>query len=89
MKRLMERPAVHGYITDTTGKPIEATVQIREHKSYEAEVWNSRPSDGFFYRLLLEPGMYTIHVEAKGFISTIKKVNVQEGPVSVSIKLRK
>lgn len=89
MKKLMSQPAVYGYVTDTKGNPLQAKVHIREHKNYEGEIWNSRPADGFFYRIFNKPGVYTIHAEAKGYISTTKKVNIQETPVTVSIKLRK
>ena len=88
---LQQSPAIHGQIIDKDGNPLEATVMVREHRFYEKENWTSRPSDGYFYRLVMQPGTYNIVVKKKGYLTVTKKVRLsaKSKQKSVTIKMLK
>ena len=76
LDNLQHSPAIFGKVVDENGTPLEATVMVREHKFYEKENWTSRPSDGYFYRLVMKPGTYTIVVQKEGYQSVKEKVKL-------------
>jgi sulfatase modifying factor 1 len=61
LERLGEGPSVYGRVLDSSGEPVEALVEIEGFSMNSGERWSSRPSDGFFERVLPSAGSYTFH----------------------------
>jgi hypothetical protein len=86
---LYTSPSVDGYILDENGKPLEAQVHIKEHSFFQGEKWTSRPYDGYFYRLLLNSGNYTLVVSKKGYKTVEQTITVSNSPKELNITLKR
>lgn len=60
---------IRGKISDSEGNPVKAKITVLNHDADNSEVY-SDSAYGMFYRLI-EPGEYTLNIEAKGFKSKI------------------
>ena len=67
MQELEERPVLRGVVQNERGEPVQASVRVRGYDVREGEVWKSRSSDGFFFRVLLDRGSYEVSVHADGY----------------------
>jgi hypothetical protein len=48
-------------VVDSKGEPVEVRIEIEGFALHSGESWSSRPSDGFFERLLPSAGSYSFH----------------------------
>jgi hypothetical protein len=87
MDRYLDGPAVAGRVLDGAGRPVVATVSIAEIRLHEGEQWRTRCRDGRFDRYLPAPGTYTLQVEAPGFATAARTVEVGKQRVTVEIVL--
>ena len=64
---------------------------VRDIDFMRKKNWTSRPSDGYFYRLVMQPGTYNIVVKEKGYLTVTKKVRLsaKSKQKSVTIKMLK
>ncbi len=85
MDRLVDGPHLVGHVTDDRGRPVQATITIDEYPLHNGENWTSRAGDGRFDRLVLEPGVYTVHARAEGHGEAIAQVTVGDGPTEVTL----
>ena len=76
VQRVEARPRISGNVISSTGAPLSARVDIVEIKPNANERWLSRASDGRFDRLVVDKGVYTLRVSAKGYQTVTKKVTV-------------
>lgn len=88
LKNLQQAPAIYGKVIDEDGTPLEATVMVREHLFYEKENWTSRPSDGYFYRLVMQPGTYSIVAKKEGYLTVEKKVKLTKKSEQESVTIK-
>ena len=83
LDHLVAGPRVWGWVEDKNGKPVEATVRLKQFETHEGENWTSRP-DGRFDRYVVLPGTYDLIVEANGQTVSVQ-VNTDEMPVIVQL----
>jgi len=84
---LYSGPRVYGTIKTKDGTPVEASVSIKENETYLDEEWTSRLMDGRFDRILSQEGSYTIVVNADGYQTTVRRVEVT-GPTKINVTLK-
>lgn len=89
LERVARGPRISGHVRDAQGKPISAEVTIDAYELRAGEKWTSRPRDGRFDRLLVEPGKYTVRARASGYAAVTKEVRVGTRPVEVELVLTK
>jgi hypothetical protein len=77
--RVASGPGLAVRVVDAEDKPVEARVTVRELRGRAGERWTSRPGDGRYYRLLPEPGTYTVVVRPKSGRSIRRRVHVGQG----------
>ena len=84
----LDGPSVRGHVTDaSTGKPVEARVQIDEIPLTADEVpRTSEPLYGRYQRVLL-PGAYHLRVSAPGYQTQVIPVQVGSSAVDVEVQL--
>jgi len=98
---LATSPLIYGNVTGPEGGPLEAVVRIkgariatregvdeeREFVFFEGERWTSRPRDGRYQRIVLEPGEYSLHYSKDGYKSELRTLKVGAGPVELNVEL--
>ncbi len=87
LDRVLLGPWIGGHVRDSAGNPVEATVMIAEHQVLEGERWTTRSRDGRFDRAVLEPGTYTLTIEADGRAAIEREVKVRSRRVELDIVL--
>ena len=87
LERVARGPRISGHVRDETGAPLSATVTIDAIEQRAGERWSSRPRDGRFDRLLVEPGKYAVRAEAPGRAPVTREVRVSTRPVEVELVL--
>lgn len=88
LQELESRPVLHGIVQNERGEAIQASVTVRGYDTREGEVWKSRASDGFFYRVLLDYGSYEVIVQADGYETLHQDCTVVENgsPCTLVVK---
>lgn len=84
MDRLVEGPHIVGHVLDDRGRPVEAAITIDEYPLNNGENWTSR-ADGRFDRIVLAPGVYTVHARAEGHGDAVAQVTVGDDPAEVTL----
>jgi hypothetical protein len=88
LEALETRPVLEGFIVDKKGTPISASVEIRGYALREGEIWKSRPSDGYFHRLLFDHGSYEVIVHADGYETLHQNCTVQKDRIPCQLVLQ-
>ena len=87
LDRVLDGPRISGHITDDLGQPLEALITIDPMQTAADEKWTSRPRDGRYDRLVVEPGTYTVRATATGFQPIERRVTVRDNAVVVDLTL--
>lgn len=87
LERVTRGPRISGHVRDEAGVPLSAEVTVDAIELRAGERWTSRPRDGRFDRLLVEPGKYTVRAEAPGRAPVTREVRVSTRPVEVELVL--
>lgn len=88
VRELEERPVLRGVVQNERGEPIQASVEVRGYDTREGEVWKSRATDGFFFRVLLDNGSYEVIAHADGYETLHQDCVVGKGEPLCTLVLR-
>jgi hypothetical protein len=87
LDRYLDGPAVHGFVTDKSGRPVKAEVHLAEVTLHHNESWKSRCRDGHYDWILSKPGKVTLVVKVPGMPVVRKAVNVTKGRIRMDVQL--
>jgi hypothetical protein len=80
-----EGPRISGHTVDSAGRPVSAQVTVEEVRTFEGEIWTSRPRDGRFDRVMAGPGKYVVGASLSGFKDTFVTVDLANEPKEIEL----
>lgn len=83
LDRIVSGPAVYGFVKTEDGKPIEATITIKEQSLNHEENWTTRKRDGLFYRLLPSSKKHTVQISAPGYRTQTFEIPASDRPINL------
>jgi hypothetical protein len=87
LSTLQSGPSVYGAVLDASGNPVEALIEIDGFTMNAEESWTTRPSDGFFERVLPAPGSYTFHFTGPDGTRSSRMIKLKKERKQVEIVL--
>ncbi|MFT7518212.1 MAG: hypothetical protein ACI9MC_000342 [Kiritimatiellia bacterium] len=87
LDRVLAGPTLSGRVVDTSGRPVQAVVEVDVERWNAGEAWASRSMDGRFDRLLPTGGPVNVTIRAPGHAPIVQTVNLQ-GHTTIDVVLQ-
>ncbi len=83
---LLTGPRVSGFVTDASGDPVRAVIEIEGYQTFHGERWTTR-ADGRFDRMVMEPGDYRVTATREDGVVSTHTIQTGGAPSSLVLGL--